>query len=334
MSVLYVKEQGACIRKNGETIEVIKQGQRLLTFPLGNLDGVSIFGNVQISTQALTSLMEYGIDVSLFTRAGRMVGQALSDSSKNIFLRFAQYEAYQDMSERMRIARIIIQNKIENQQRVVKQYRYKDGFVPQKELEQMQKLKMGLGQCMTANEIFGIEGMCSNIYFSCFSHMVDCRFEFKGRNRRPPKDPVNVILSLGYTFLTREVCAALEAESFEVYLGFLHGIRYGRKSLALDIVEEFRQPVVDRFVVRSFNKRVINEYDFEEEDGRILLTDDGFKKICQEFELWMTGRKSVQPENYRKIIRKQSPSLKKALQDKADYVPYHWEKEDEICDQL
>ena len=93
----------------------------------------------------------------------------------------------------------------------------------------MQTLQASLVQAETANDILGVEGLCSNLYFGCFGHMFDCRFAFKERNRRPPKDPINVILSLGYTFLTREVCTVLEAESFEVYLGFLNGIRYGKR---------------------------------------------------------------------------------------------------------
>ncbi|MCD7715324.1 MAG: CRISPR-associated endonuclease Cas1 [Lachnospiraceae bacterium] len=335
MSVLYVKEQGSYVKKSGETVEVMsRQNERLLTFPVANLDGLSVFGNVQLTTQALAFLLENGVDVSLFSRNGTLIGQVLADASKNIFLRLAQYDAYQDFDIRMGLARVIICNKIENQCQLIQHYRYKDGFSPQQELGKMEKLKRKLETCMTSNEILGVEGMCSNIYFSCFAHMVSCNFEFSGRNRRPPKDPINVILSLGYTFLTREVCTALEAESFEVYLGFLHGVRYGRKSLALDMVEEFRQPVVDRFVIRSFNKRILNEFDFEVEEDKVTLAEEGFSKFCREFENWMTGRKSVQPVNYRKLIRSQAAGLKKALRDKTDYTPYHWEGGRDLCDQL
>lgn len=132
MSALYIKEQGAYLRKSGETVEVTKARQRLLTFPMANLDGVSIFGNVQISTQALAFLLENGVDVSIFSRNGTLVGQVLSDKSKNIFLRLAQYDAYQDMEIRLGIARSIIHGKIENQMRLVKHVRYGDGFSPGK----------------------------------------------------------------------------------------------------------------------------------------------------------------------------------------------------------
>lgn len=334
MSVIYIKEQGTMIRKSGEKIEITKGDKKLLSFPVWNIDGLSMIGNVQISTQALTYLMENGVDVSIFAYSGRYIGQAMADSSKNIFLRFAQYDAYQNMENRMNMARIIIRNKIENQINVVRNFRFKDGFSPKDEISKMQNLQEKLDRCVNSNEILGVEGMCSNIYFTCFSHMIDCKFKFEGRNRRPPKDPINVILSLGYTFLTREICSVLEAESFEVYLGFVHGIRYGRKSLALDIIEEFRQPVIDRFVVRSFNKRIINEFDFDFEDGEILLNEDGFRKFCQEYEKWMTGASSFSDKNFRQIIRKQASVLKKSIQEQWDYVPYHWGEAHDICSEL
>ena len=109
--------------------------------------------------------------------------------------------------------------------------------------------------------------------------MFKSSVSFQERNRRPPKDPINAILSLTYTFLTKEITAALEAESFELYLGFLHGIRYGRKSLALDLIEEFRQPAADRFVLRLFNKGMLGEDDFQMEDGAVRLKPNAFKQF-------------------------------------------------------
>lgn len=148
------------------------------------------------------------------------------------------------------------------------------------------------------------------------------------RNRRPPRDPINVIISLGYTFLTKEICSALEAESFEPYLGFLHGIRYGRKSLALDIVEEFRQPVIDRMALKMFNKRMLSKYDFENGEDRVILNTDGFRKFCTEYEKWMTGKGSGEDASgFRRIIRRQVGSLKQFIQKGTLYVPFSLEAE-------
>ena len=201
-----------------------------------------------------------------------------------------------------------------------------------KDIRQMEKYLQELPNKRTPNEI---EGICSNIYFRAFGYMLKCDFTFQGRNRRPPKDPINVLLSLAYTFLTKEVCSVLAAESFEPYLGFLHGIRYGRKSLALDMIEEFRQPIVDRLVILLFNKRMIGKYDFDiPQDGRILLNEDGFKKFCTEYERWMSGRNTASGEkSFRRCIREQIAALKKAVSKKELYQPYSWGKR-HVPDQL
>ncbi len=133
-----------------------------------------------------------------------------------------------------------------------------------------------------------------------------------------------MILSLAYTFLTREACSILEAESFEPYLGFLHGIRYGRKSLALDLVEEFRQPVVDRLVLLLFNKKMLGSFDFEtEEDGRVILNEDGYKTFCREYERWMTGRNSAAGDSsFRNRMKQQASLLRRAIQKNEPYIPF------------
>lgn len=194
MSVIYVKEQGAFISKSGERIEVTKNNMKLLSFPVSNVDGLSIIGNVQISMQAMAFLMEHGVDITIFSRAGKLIGRAGAESSKNIYLRFSQYDLYQNLESRLFYAKAIVTNKIKNQIAVIEGYRFKDGFSPKEVLEKIEILQERSGSCTTTNELMGMEGMSSNLYFSCFSHMIHCSCEFQGRNRRPPRDPVNVIL--------------------------------------------------------------------------------------------------------------------------------------------
>jgi len=326
MSVIYIKEQGAYVKKADRRIKVEKNGMELADIPLQNISNLSVMGNVQITTQALHMLMKEGIDVSFFTYSGNYVGQIAAESSKNIFLRFAQYERYQDMEARMQMARTIVRNKVNNQMALIRQFNW-DGaeYDYIKDITQMQNHLASLEEKTTSNEVMGVEGICSAIYFSCYSHMFKCRIKFDGRNRRPPKDPINVILSLAYTLLTKEVAAALSAESFETYLGFLHGIRYGRKSLSLDMVEEFRQPVVDRLVLRLFNKQILSEYDFACEEERIILTEDGFKKFCTEYEKWMKLPSGTNDSrSFRVIVRQQAALLKHAVRENCQYVPYEW----------
>ena len=157
--------------------------------------------------------------------------------------------------------------------------------------------------------------------------MFKSEIKFNGRNRRPPRDPVNVMLSLGYTLLTKEITALVEANSFEIYIGFLHGIQYGRKTLPLDLVEEFRAPVIDRLVLYLFNKRIINENDFEYRDINIVLKEEGFEKFIRAYEKWMTERHKNE-NSFRSTLRAQIGKFRRAIHDHAAYVPYKWGEAD------
>ena len=363
MSVLYVKEQGALIQKRSERLLITRNNQTLLEIPIYNIDSVAVIGNVQITTQALQALMKNGVDVRYFAWSGRYLGTTSAASSKNIFLRLAQYQLYDDMERRMDLARRIVANKIGNQMEMIRRHRWAAGeeehHLARQELE---KAAARTAEVSDSNALMGVEGHASAVYFRIYGLMFrdddagedsagtagregNCAREsndqketgrniasatqpwyaFHGRSRRPPRDPVNAIISLGYTFLTNEVTTALESESFEMYMGFLHGIRYGRKSLPLDIVEEFRQPVVDRMTLRLFNRHMLQEDDFLNEDGAVSLTEEGFRKFCRTFERWMsdpvyTGESVC----YRSLIRKQADQLKHVVQHGKEYEPYHF----------
>lgn len=331
MAVIYVKEQGALVQKSGESIMISKGVNTLLEVPVIQMENIALIGNVQITTQALHMLMEKGIDVSYFSYSGRYLGHAAAEASKNIFLRFQQYGFYLDEEKRLDMAKLIVRNKIQNQMALIRGHRWENSEHDwKKDLEQMEKYQKTLIDKKSPNEVLGVEGICSNIYFGAFGQMLKCDFEFHGRNRRPPKDPVNVIISLAYTFLTKEMCSALDAESFETYLGFLHGIRYGRKSLALDMIEEFRQPMIDRFVLLLFNKHMMGRYDFEfPDEGGVVLTEDGFRKFCTEYEKWLNGRNSASGDkSFRLRIREQVAKLKRVICKGEQYTPYCWEERD------
>lgn len=336
MAVLYIKEQGSTVQKMGDRLLVTKNGQTLLDQPVFKIDNIAVIGNVQVTSQALRMLMEHGVDISYLTYSGKYLGHTGADASKNIFLRFEQYGMYLDPVKRLETAKMIVDQKIQNQIAVIEDYRWTsaDGTEWKEAVEQMQLHRRSISEKETVNELLGVEGICSNIYFSIFGRMIKGDFRFENRNRRPPKDPVNIILSLAYTFLTREMCSILDSESFETYLGFLHGIRYGRKSLALDMIEVFRQPAIDRLTSLLFNKRMISKYDFDEdEDGTISLNEDGFRKFCLEYERWMTGRNSIAGDNFRKQLHNEATALKKYISKGMEYHPYNW-REQHVCNQL
>ena len=326
MAALYVREQGAMLIKSGERICISKGGKILIERPAGSIDNIAIFGGVQISSQALSMLLEKGIDISYFSYQGKYLGHTASDTSKNIFLRMQQYDCYEDMEYRNETARIIVANKIENQMAVIKGWRWDADFDWKADVEAMNRHKKSLEGKNAQMEFMGVEGICSNIYFHSYAQMFSCEFKFEKRSRRPPKNPINVLLSLGYTLLTKEVTNALAAQSFETYLGFLHGIRYGRQSLALDIVEEFRQPVIDRLVLKIFNKGMVSKYDFDiPEEGVVILNEDGFRRFCTAYEKWMNGTDTSSGDTgFRIRIREQTDKLRAAIQQKGIYEPYRW----------
>ncbi len=235
---------------------------------------------------------------------------------------------YNDLERRLDVGRIIVKNKAENQLELIRRHDWRnikeDSCFDRKACtDQLEALIAKMPEAQTSNSLMGIEGMCSNVYFTAFGEMLNGDFTFNGRNRQPPKDPVNIMLSLGYTFLLKEVSAALEIHAFEMYLGFLHGVRYGRKSLPLDIIEEFRQPVVDRLVIKLTNTRMMNSFDFEENGELPALTDEGFKKFCLAFEHCITGKDARDGTNYRNMIKRQADRLKKTVMCGEAYVPYH-----------
>lgn len=333
MAVLYIREAGAVVKKLGERIIVSKGNETLLDYPVLRVDNLSLFGNVQITTQALHMLLLRGIDVSYFSRNGIYLGHTRAETSGNIFLRLEQYREFQNDTRKLEFARTIVANKMENQLSLIKSHRWtadRDGdeeVYPWKaDADSIDRLLASVKEKKTTNELRGLEGMASQIYFRAFSHMVKGEMRFHGRNRRPPRDPVNALLSLTYAFLTKEISTSLEAEGMELHLGFLHGIRYGRKSLSLDLIEEFRQPAADRLVLLLINKRMLTEEDFEEnEESGVTLGKEGFRKFCAQYERWMDGRNSVSGEqSFRGRIRKQIGLFRCSICEGTVYQPYSW----------
>lgn len=273
MAVIYIREQGVCVHKSYLQMVIQKRQRVLKKVPLSYVEQLVIFGNIQITTQLMEYLLLQGIEIHYFTYGGKYLGCSKGEHSRNIFLRCAQFEIFNDIKKKTLIAKILVEGKIRNQISVVRNYRWDVSHVYdwKSDLNSLKKQKELLEGKETIAEIMGIEGFASQIYFKTYGQMFKSEIKFNGRNRRPPRDPINAVLSLAYTFLTRDMCSILDSQSFETYLGFLHGIRYGRKSLALDLIEVFRQPVVDRLILRLFNKRVLTKYDFRDDDEEGIL---------------------------------------------------------------
>lgn len=256
-----------------------------------------------------------------------MRGRLNSSLSKNIFLRLAQYDRWRDKEYKLKICRTIIRAKIRNMRFVLQRYMRNHpeaDFKPAlSTLERNIKL---LESKEEIQGIMGVEGYSSGIYFSCFTKMFRSEMHFKVREKNPSPDPVNAMLSLGYVMVTNEIASLLEGMSLDPFLGFLHGIKYGRKSLALDMVEEFRQPLVDQFTLSLANLRVFSENDFEIIPGSgAYLKNEPFKRYLSRYEARLkeeTDSDSGGKLTWRDHFRRQMQRLENSIMDGADYIPF------------
>lgn len=328
MSTLYLTEQRSKVSVTGQRLKVKNDTETLLDVPLHKLERVYVFGNVDITTPAMHSLMREEIDLSFFTYRGQFVGSVGGKMSRNIPLRILQYESYFDENYRLQMAGAFIQAKLKNMIEMIRRYSYNH---PEAELKAEVELIAGgrkrLEKAIDIAEIMGIEGYCSRAYFKCFAQMCRTHLNFPGRQKRPSLDPINAMLSLGYTILGNEIAVHLEATSLDPYLGYLHEVRYGRKSLSLDLLEEFRQAVIDPFTLRLINLRVFTEEDFEAaEDMPVRFNNQAFKKYLTEYEKRMDQNvtdKDDQESSWRFTIQQQVEKLRKSIESKTIYKPHN-----------
>lgn len=328
MPTLYLTEQGSVLRKTSRRLVVEKGEEVLLEVPSHQVDRVLIFGAVQISTQAMSFLLESGIDVSFLSMRGRLKGKLTPAESKNIFLRLAQYEKNRDEDFKLRIARQIVEAKMKNQRTLILRYRRNH---PETDFStQLKTISDSLDALPYAKAISGLmgqEGASSGAYFQCFSKMVSPPFIFDKRTKHPPLDPTNALLSLGYTILTNEIGSIVESMGFDPYIAFLHGLRYGRQSLPLDLIEEFRHPVIDGLVLGLINKDSIKVSDFQQGDeGAFLLTKPAFQRFLAAYEDRIEKPfqyKDVGSEtSYRKLIRYQVEMMQGVVLNRKEYQPF------------
>jgi CRISP-associated protein Cas1 len=265
MTTLYVSEVGAMVHKDGDQIKITapKEGT-LLKMPLSNLEQLVLLGNVTVSTAAVRSLLEKGAGLLYLSRGGKLLGRLESTVSKNIPLRWAQFQAVADADTRLAIAKDIVRGKLHNQRTLLQ--RSGRGGVDrlEKTVSHIKALVKRVEQVKTLNELRGIEGAAAAAYFRQWPQLIKTLgFPFSGRVRRPPTDPVNSLISFGYVLLMNEVLTACQVVGFDPYLGFLHMDRYGRPALALDLMEEFRPVIVDSLVLSFINRRMVEPEDFE-----------------------------------------------------------------------
>jgi CRISPR-associated protein Cas1 len=261
---LYVQAQGAYVRKKGDVLVVEQKGQTVAEARLFETSQVVLMGNVQITTQTMQELLMRGIPVIFTSMGGWLYGMANGIFHKNIELRIAQHKTAADPEQALALARRFVAAKIKNTRTFLR----RNAAPP--DPRALRDLKRRTSQALaaaSAEELLGIEGAAAKAYFDQFPAMLrpdgfGGEFSFDGRNRRPPRDPVNAMLSYAYSLLSKECMVALAAAGFDPHLGFYHKPRYGRPSLALDLMEEFRPIVADSVVISAVNNGVVTPGDF------------------------------------------------------------------------
>ncbi len=333
MATLYLTEQGSILRKTGDRIIVEKDDTVLLDVPCHKVDSVLIFGAVQVTIQALSELLEHEIELALFTRHGRLKGQLTPIKSKNIVLRMAQFERVRDPAFVLTTARAVVRAKVENGITVLRRFAYNHPERKSGLDSAVVEMERELGEVDRAADLpalNGIEGMAARAYFNGFGQLILTGLPFPGRKRRPAPDPINALLSFGYTLIANELHSLLDGIGFDPYLGFFHQVDYGRPSLALDLMEEFRHPLVDRLTITLVNKGILKEEDFAPDpaSGSMHLKPDAMKVYFQHFERWLKDERAPSAEGqkvgFRRCFQLQAQRMAETLRGGKPYEPFRY----------
>lgn len=284
LNTLYVTSPDRYLSLDGENVVIQSEGRELGRVPLHNLERIITFGYTGASPALMGKCAEKGIELVFMSGSGRFLARVEGEIRGNVLLRRQQYRYADDEERSLAIARNIICAKLFNSRRTVERIirDHPMRIDTDKFRHCSEQLITSAASAAKAGDMAalrGIEGEGAQVYFSLFDDMILQQkedFYFHTRSKRPPKDNVNALLSFAYS-LTAGMCASsLEAVGLDPYVGFMHTDRPGRRSLALDIMEEFRSPLCDRFVLSMINKRVITAKDLEKrEDGAVILTENG-----------------------------------------------------------
>lgn len=326
MPTLYVATAGASIRRVSRRLVVAVADAVLQSIRLRDLERVVFWGPVQVTTPALMALLENRIETTFLTAGGKLLGRLVPPGQKNVFLRTQQCERHRDLAFRLQVGRNIVATKARNARRVLQLYaRSRPGLEIVKTLRVLKETGQRVQTATTLSQLMGYEGEAAAAYFSAYGRLF-LAMSFETRSRRPPRDPANALLSLGYTLLTSEATGAAAANGLDPDVGFLHELNYGRPSLALDLVEPFRHPVVDRLALSLINRRVLQEGDFEQApEGGFILRDDPRRRFFRLYEKIMTTSFrgcDQRPTTYRLQLQDQAHQLANTIMGRGEFCPF------------
>ncbi len=293
LNTLYVTTQHTYLKKEGQAVAIILDNETKLRLPVHNLSSIITFGAVSLSPYLIHYCAENNVCISFFSEYGKFLARVHGPRSGNVLLRREQFRWADNEDKSLCISRMILMGKIHNSRAVIRRalrdHPDKINVIKMKEVEaRLTHYINRVGRSTNLDEIRGVEGDSAGNYFSVFNEMItngsEC-FTFKGRNKRPPTDPVNALLSFLYTLLAHDCRSALEGVGLDPYVGFLHRDRPGRASLALDLMEEFRSFVTDRIALSLINRRQLKKNDFiYTGSGAVILKEEPRKTLLNEWQ--------------------------------------------------
>ena len=286
LNTLYITSPNKYLSLEGENVVILENQEEIGRIPLHNLQAIITFGYTGASPALMGMCAQRNIELTFMSGNGRFLARVSGEVKGNVSLRKQQYRISDNTEESIKLARNFITGKVYNcrwvLERAVRDYslRIDTDSIKKKSKILYQSLEK-IRTCKTSAQLLGLEGEAAAVYFSVFDELILQQkedFTFQGRNRRPPLDNVNAMLSFAYSLLTGMCGSALESVGLDAYVGFFHTDRPGRISLALDIMEELRSIMADRFVLTMINKRIIKKSHFiQKESGAVVLTDEGRK---------------------------------------------------------
>lgn len=283
---IYLTEQGLSVHKQSESLKVMRGAEEVQHYAFSRLSGLRIFGNISVTTPAFRELLQRNIPMHFFSEDGHFAGSLSCPSNKNILRRIRQYAAFSDGAVRLEFAKTFLNQKLTGSRSFIHElsYRFKSIDVKGFDLvcdQAMEKIQ----NSQALSSLLGFEGVVAKHYWAEYGK-AQLKHKFIGRRYRPATDPVNACLSFGYSLLTREIQGLLDAQQIDPFLGFLHSVAYGRPSLALDVIEPFRNRI-DRFVIRILNKGILGEEDFYESNRSLFLKTDRLRVYLRQYEEFM-----------------------------------------------
>lgn len=328
MPVLYLAEEGSIMGIEGDTFRIIQKNGVIRSVPILSVDGVVVFGGTQISSKAIQLLLEKDIPTAFLSNSGRYYGRLFSTETKSSKLRLEQIKSLEDKALMLSFAKEIIKGKILNCCYILNNLNRARSFSEIKQkVNSLYQILKNIPLAKTIDSLRGYEGSAASIYYSTFPFVLNETFGFKSRNKRPPKDPINSLLSFGYTLLMYHVYTAIVVVGLDPSFGYFHTVEDNRPSLALDLMEEFRPLIADQVVFDMVNHGMVKAEHFHtSDDGKypVLMNNDLRKKFIEKFEKRISTVVMYEGDrmSYRRVIEAQARKLVRMIRNGNTYSAF------------